>query len=265
MKAGTTSLYHYLSQHPQVLMSSTKELDFFVAEKNWRRGREWYAHQFRVRRVGVEASTSYSKYPIFSGVPDRIAALLPEVRLVYLVRHPVDRMISQYFHLVFSGREREPIERALLLNPHYVYVSRYAMQVEQYLARFPRRQLLIVRSEDLRGAREQTLRRVCDFLGIDPGSISSVAAEFHRTSEKRKYGPFLRAVRRLPVAAAAVRKLLPGPLKEAVRSAVGARRVDSGAAVIPPDLRAAVEDLVREDVLRLRRYMDGQFNGWGIA
>ena len=105
MKGGTTSLHRYLRQHPEVFMPARKELNFFLdeytgppidppEERNWSRGIAWYKHQFadvaRERAVG-EASANYSRYPTYPGVAESIAAVVPNVRLVYLVRNPIDR------------------------------------------------------------------------------------------------------------------------------------------------------------------------------
>jgi hypothetical protein len=80
MKAGTTSLYHYLKSHPQIHMSRIKELDFFVTELNWGRGLDWYSQQFSGIGTNVlaagEASTNYTKYPRYKGVPERISMTL---------------------------------------------------------------------------------------------------------------------------------------------------------------------------------------------
>src|SRR5437879_4812348 len=151
MKAGTTSLYHYLRPHPEVFMPKTKELDFFVEEMNWSRGWTWYREQFEAApahtKARGEASTAYAKAPRFRGVPVRIAATLPDVRLVYVIRNPIERIRSHYQHRVATGAEVRPLEAAVLENPIYVDYSRYAFQIEQFLEHFPREQLLVVRSE----------------------------------------------------------------------------------------------------------------------
>jgi hypothetical protein len=86
MKGGTTALYRYLQPHPEVFMPPVKALEFFVAEANWRRGAQWYRRQFAgagSNEVAVgEASNAYTKYPRFMGVPERIAAQIPDVRMV---------------------------------------------------------------------------------------------------------------------------------------------------------------------------------------
>ena len=269
MKAGTTSLYRYLCQHPQVLMPQTKELDFFVEEEKWKLGRGWYERQFQGLREDViavgEASTGYSKYPKYSGVPGRIAMLLPDVRLIYLVRHPVERMLSHYLHMALSRREPEPIERALLANPEYVNTSRYALQIEQYLKHFPRERLLVIKSEDLRDMRAETMRRIYGFLGVDSTYVPpTLSREFFRTSERRRYRPLVRAIRRTPVRAAAAR-LLPRFFKRKLRRIVTVPAVDPEKVGISLDLRHRLEELVRDDVKRLRAYMDERFDGWGIG
>jgi hypothetical protein len=77
MKSGTTSLHHYLGLHPEVHMSPTKELDFFINEKNWIRGLNWYHSQFKEKRPIVgESSPNYTKHPTFSHVPENIYTLL---------------------------------------------------------------------------------------------------------------------------------------------------------------------------------------------
>jgi hypothetical protein len=124
MKAGTTSLYHYLRHHEQVFMPKVKELDFFVEEMNWPRGIHWYTQQFAGAAAGVlasgEASTSYSKYPQHAGVPERMAATVPDVKLLYVVRDPIARIRSHYRHRVLVGAEREGLETAVLRDPRYV-------------------------------------------------------------------------------------------------------------------------------------------------
>jgi hypothetical protein len=268
MKAGTTSLHEYLSEHPQIFMSRTKEPDFFAEELNWGRGLSWYEQQFAhaenpVIAVG-ESSTAYSKHPELSGVPARIAKLLPDVRLIYLVRHPIERIRSHYQHHFIEEWEDAPIERALHKKPFYVDVSRYALQIEQYLEYFDRDRLLILDSRRLRDDRDPTLRRIYGFLGVDDGFVApSLQKEYNRTGEREEYRPAVRTIRR----AKRVRRFLslaPGPVKRVGRQLL-THRADPGGTAIPEDLRQRLEDLLREDVRRLRTYMGDDFDGWGIG
>jgi hypothetical protein len=170
-KSGTTSLFEYLRSHPQVYMPEAKELGFFVAEHNWGRGLGWYRDQFRPAGAALaigEASPAYSCHPLYAGVPARIASTLPGARLVYLVRHPVARMRSHYLHRVANGYEDRPFRRAVLETPAFIELSRYATQLERYLDYFDRAQILVVSREALLSDRRRTVRRVFEFLGVDP-------------------------------------------------------------------------------------------------
>src|SRR3712207_3099155 len=106
MKCATTSLHYYLNLHPQISMSEKKELDFFVREKHWDKGVEWYKSNFHGNgetKIYGEASPNYTLHPIFSGVPERMYSVVPEAKLIYVVRDPIDRMISHYIHEYTKG------------------------------------------------------------------------------------------------------------------------------------------------------------------
>jgi hypothetical protein len=263
MKAGTTSLYRYLRAHPQVFMPEAKELDFFVAERRWGRGRDWYEAQFAGAGGAVavgEASPIYAMYPEFAGVPDRIAELLPQVRLVYAVRHPIERMRSHYLHQVAKGREHAPIEHSLTADPRYLDTSRYAMQIERYLARFPPERLQVITAEELRDDRVAAIRRVLGFLGLDPRLLPpTLDREFHRSAEKRKRRPLTEAVLRVP-GSRTLRRVAPVSVRRLASRGVTTERV-----VIPPALDVRLRAELRDDVHRLRQYLGPAFDGWGIG
>jgi hypothetical protein len=273
MKAGTTSLYQYLRPHPEVFMSTVKELDFFIEEGNWRRGLGWYGKQFRAahpQAVAVgEASTGYTKHPHFRGVPERIAAHLPDVRLIYIVRHPIERIRSHYQHHVIKGLEKNSVDRAILKNPLYADCSRYALQVEQYLPYVPRDRLLVVTSESLRSDRTATIRRVYTFLGVAPDFVPpTLDREYYRTEERPVYPPNLRRLWRT------ARRWMPAVerFKDFANSVGGRRRrrVSGGFGpgnndgLIPEHVRSILEQQLRDDVARIKEYLPPGFDGWGL-
>lgn len=171
MKAGTTTLHRHLSAHPGVFMPAVKEPEFFVAEKTWGRGLDWYARLFASAPPGAvlgEASTSYTKPLEFHGVPRRIRSVLPDARLVYLLRHPVDRIQSMYEHMVLTGREHRPIDEAVLQDERYISPSRYAQSLRMYLEHFPREQIHVALTDDLRDDPTETVREILRFIGAGP-------------------------------------------------------------------------------------------------
>jgi hypothetical protein len=267
MKSGTTSLHRYLGSHPQIFMSRQKELNFFSDKDNWRRGPSWYERHFAdvgedVIAVG-ESSTNYSKHPEFPGVPARIANLLPAVRFVYVLRHPVERMISHYRHRLARGKEHRQMDDALLQNPIYVDASRYAMQIGRYLEFFPRERVLLLTSRDLQEDRVNTVRRIWRFLRVDDGVVPrNLDREFHRSDEKRAYRPMVGALRHAK-GVDTLALLMPRRLRRGLRSVTTAQ--GSSPQHVPDGLTERLEELVREDVGRLRSYMGESFDGWGIA
>lgn len=180
MKCGTTALHRYLGLHPGIFMSSPKELNFFFGPEaapeedggwhrgNWHRGAGWYASRFDpAAPVRGESSPGYTS-PDHPEAAERMARLLPEARLVYLVRDPVERAVSQYLHHRAEGTERRGMREALLdPGSHYLGRSRYLARLSPYLERFPRRNILVLSQEELLQRRRETLGRVFRFAGAD--------------------------------------------------------------------------------------------------
>jgi hypothetical protein len=170
MKCGTTSLHRYLRLHPEIEMSAPKELNYFVEELQWPMGEDWYRSHFDPRvAVRGESSVHYTNHPRFAGVPERIHALVPEAKLIYMVRDPIERMLSHYVHNRAGGYERLSAEKAFAGPSSYIDRSLYFMQLERYLERFPPEQILVATQEELNGNRRGTLVRVFEFLGVDAG------------------------------------------------------------------------------------------------
>lgn len=180
MKSATTALHRYLDLHPQIAMAAPKELNFFVGPAhpsrddehtwhsgNWHRGVGWYAAQFTDAPIRGEASPSYTS-PSFPEAAGRMAAVIPSARLIYLVRDPIDRALSQYAHHRRMGTERRPVDEALLdEDSQYLQRSRYHAQVLPYLERFAADSIAIVLQEDLLARRRETLASLYRFAGAD--------------------------------------------------------------------------------------------------
>ena len=209
-KAGTTALYAYLRWHPSIAGPFWKEVSFF--DRHWARGESWYRGNFpnvaraRGKHVG-EASPSYVFHPL---APQRVQEVVPEARLIVLVRNPVDRALSQYNHEVALGREPLPFEEALdaeeerlrgeqermAADPRYfsrewwshTYKSRgrYAEQLERWLAVFPREQLLVLPSDDLGSDPARAHAHVLEFLGASPQRLDSYPRVYEREYEPMK-------------------------------------------------------------------------------
>lgn len=172
MKSGTTSLHHYLSAHPEVFMCEPKEPGFFAPEMTYYpREEEWYLSLFGeagdARWVG-ESSTHYTKLPMYPGVAARVAAYAPDARLIYLMRDPVERAISHYWHNVRYRSEWRPMEEALAEEGEYHAFSDYARQLEPYLELFPRDRIRCYSFEEMVRDPTRVVREVLEWLELDP-------------------------------------------------------------------------------------------------
>jgi len=192
-KGGTTFLFDYLVQHPDVLPPLNKEIHYF--DLNYARGVTWYrarfpySYQLRGRAMTLDASPYYLAHPL---VPQRVTDLLPGAKLIVLLRNPVDRAFSHYQHEVRGGRESlsfaEAIEREserlageeerlrqepayYSYNHHrYSYMLRgvYIEQLQRWARHFPRSQLLVLQSEWLFRDPAAATEAVQGFLGLGP-------------------------------------------------------------------------------------------------
>ena len=164
MKSGTTYLNKLLAAHPAIFMCSPEEPSYFVDPKQLRklwpdtwdagfwRSEEHYLQLFQSAGEAFllgEASTNYTKLPLVPGVAERILHFNPDARFVYLMRDPVERTISHYWHMVRFHAERRPILEAVRAEPQYLDVSHYAMQLLPYLNLFGRDHVAILTYEQL--------------------------------------------------------------------------------------------------------------------
>ena len=220
-KGGTTSLFAYLTAHPQVLPPFRKEVKFFLYMYDL--GERWYRANFPLQRhlagrLTVDATPNYLFDPFFA---QRLMALNPQARLIVLLRDPVRRTLSHYFQNRARGLEPLPLAEALKAEPRrlagevermradvchspwkyhrfaYVGESLYAEQLERLWEHVPREQTLVLRSEDLFADPGATLREVERFLGLPPWEPEAYPAfkkgQYRLTAEEEAVAERLRA------------------------------------------------------------------------
>jgi hypothetical protein len=192
-KCGTSALHYYLRQHPEIAMSKPKELNFFIDTRNWDRGVGWYEeHWPEETTVRGEASPNYTAHPHFGGVPEKMHSVVPDARLVFLVRDPISRMVSQYVHNYTKRAEHRDMATTVL-DPKKTYLnrSRYMFQLEQVLPYYEPDKILVIDSGDLRDDRLPTLQRIFRFVGVDDSFDSKkYKEEKHRTADKERLNRF---------------------------------------------------------------------------
>jgi len=200
-KGGTTSLYQLLKPHPEVFLPEQKEVHYF--SKHYDQGDDWYLQHFAAAAPGQLRGEITPYYLFHAAAPERIAQLRPSMRLIALLRDPVERSLSQYFHSCRLGLEDLPLEAALAAEASrlegsevrirraggtdlhhqehsYLARSRYDIQLQRYISLFGRDRLLVLRSEDLFAQNPACLERICGFLGIRPFSDQTVVPKANR-------------------------------------------------------------------------------------
>jgi sulfotransferase family protein len=269
LKCGTTSIHHYLNLHPEIAMSRPKELNFFVESLNWDLGEDWYRGHFHAEAsVRGESSPHYTNHPRFAGVADRMGDLIPEAKLIYMVRDPFDRILSHYLHNLAGGYDTRPIEEALAsTDSSYVDRSRYFMQLQPYLERFPAERIEIVEQGELKRDREATMRRVFRFLDVDDSfTHEQFSREWERGTRKAsgKFRLMDRAVRMPGLRGMDARfDRLPEGMRWVVERIVHRPSAEAPPKPgLPPQARERLEPILREDAERLEEFTGRRFDRW---
>jgi hypothetical protein len=266
-KAGTTSLHAYLDSHPEISMATLKELRFFT-DPEYQRWLPWYRAQFAFDSPMVgESSTMYTRAPAMPGVPERIAATVPDARLIYMVRDPVARAVASYQEERFQLMDPRPIEEAFadLADPYnpYLAASRYAEQLSGYLEHFGTERILVIPLDDLEAEPDATMRRVFGFLGVGADHVVDTSRRLNQASAKYEYGGMARRLRR-GVAGRLVQRL-PDGARDRVQA--GARRLLSSPLERPElssDLEAALQEALAPDAARFRELTGLALPNWSV-
>lgn len=284
-KCGTSAVHAYLGLHPEISMSRPKELNFFVdhpvgegpfwsldpeklermtlKRRNCSKGLGWYARHFDpTAPVRGESSPSYTA-PWFPEVPAKIASALPHVKLIFMVRDPLERAMSEYLDRRAKGRERREANDALA-DPRGTYIarSRYGALLERYLHHFPAERILVLSQEDLLTHRTQTMREVYRYIGVDP-SFRSPRFQRERNRSKTRGAQLIRRLEKSPLATIGYR--LPDEVKWGIERLVTRRRQASEEnPLLEPGLRERLVEALSDDTARLRELTGDEFPEWSL-
>ena len=172
-KGGTSSLFHLLTQHPQIhpLDLKVKEVHYFDRERNYKKGELWYRAHFPLRdtinpgELVGEATPGYLFSPIAA---KRIQKDLPNAKLICLLRNPTERAISHYFMSIRHKKDLRPVMETMLDDKsQYKQRGLYLEQIKRYESCLKKKQLLILSSEEFFANPQKILKQVFEFLGVD--------------------------------------------------------------------------------------------------
>jgi len=284
-KCGTTALYEYLSQHPDVFMSPVKEPRFFALEGEPLHfggpdaevtnevsinELDTYLSLFegvRDEQAIGEASPLYLYHP---RAPQRIKHYIPNVKMIAILRDPVERAFSGYVMNVMHGREKMSFEDAVQNEPQrisenwiwgrYMDVGRYTTQLERYYRHFHREQLRIYLYEDLKTDAAGLMRDVFTYLDVDNTFTGDFSVRHNASGIPRnKWLDAIIGIRPRRYQLSKLKPLVPGGL---LRARDWLRNRNLTRTRLDPEIRAHLLPLFREDVLRLQDMIDRDLSNW---
>ena len=262
-KSGTTSLANQLAQHPQICFCRTKEPGYFNTHEDWQPHLADY-HALYTPQPGQlcgEASTMYTFLPDHLETHTRLHAYNPALKLIYIMRQPVARVISNYTHNLVRNLDTRPPAEAVFADPGYINRSRYGVQIRPYLDLFGRENVLLLLFEEYVQDQPGTLAQIADFIGVDRAGLADIdyaagnqsVGEYYlkyEGVEKFAGSNFFQSVRdRIPAAVRQpVRRLLSNKLEE---------KPD-----FSPELRREIWRWVEDDVTEIERLLGRRLDRW---
>lgn len=269
MKSGTTTLYRDLLTHPGVYLPVDKEVHALIdPDVLTDEGRAAYEKHFEAASPGQilgEASTGYSKRPTHEGVAERAKALLgPDLRVVYIIREPISRSLSQHYHTFSWGEVAGDADRVIRENNTFIDYSRYAYQLEPWLREFGRDRVRVIKFEDYVRNRESQLADLCVFLGIDPEGIEpEVDTVFNKGDNRPIHTGVLSTINRSGLYRKVLRNVIPPSFRQFLYRTVFPKAPDRP---LPPsaDTLGMMKERISQDLSRLPELLGDSAPSWDL-
>jgi len=260
MKSATSTLQDQLIQQPGIFMCDPKEPNFFSDDEQYSKGVKWYNDLFDKspeKSLLGEASTHYTKLPTYPETVNRINKDLSNTRFIYVMRHPIDRLISHYIHEWSMGNYKCDINDAIRQYPELVNYSRYAMQLEPYFNVFGRNNILPVFFDRLIKHSQSELERVCKFIGYKGVPSWKYDLKAKNVSNKRiRRFPLYNLLIESSMASSIRRKIIPKQLRKMVKAKL--RMQDRP--VINEYNTKELESLFNQDLEKLGKLLELELN-----
>lgn len=168
MKSATSTLHSQLASQPGIFMSTPKEPNYFSDDEQYQKGERWYQDLFSAAGEGDlcgESSTHYTKLPDYPHTIERMTAYLEQPKFIYVMRHPIDRLVSHYIHQWTQNVFKCDINEAIDQYEELTAYSCYVRQLTPYFERYGHENVLPVFTESLRINPQKELERVAGFIG----------------------------------------------------------------------------------------------------
>lgn len=222
MKSATSTLHEQLALQPGFFMSTPKEPNFFSDDDIYKLGLNWYSDLFAEARRGDicgEASTHYTKLPDYPQTIERMKSYLPSLKLIYVIRHPIERLVSHYIHQWSQNVIRTDINQAIDEFDELINYSRYSMQLVPFIEAYGAENIHIAFSEAFRVRPQYELEKVAQFLNYsNPVIWYENLPEQNVSSQRIRRFKGYNFVVDHPLLAWLRRNLIPQSLRDAVKN-----------------------------------------------
>lgn len=221
MKAATSSLHAQLGAQDGIFTTSPKEIYFFSDDPVYERGLDWYGEHFAAAEPGDlcgESSTHYAKHPTYPNTIPRIQQHVPDVRLIYMMRHPIDRLVSAYSHMWLANEVKVPFDEALAgAVPELIGYSSYTKQLKPFFEAFGASRVQPVFFDRMHAEPDETLRAVATHIGFHgPVAWDDNLGAHNVSSERLKHTGARSLMKRVP-GYDRLRNLVPESAKDKAR------------------------------------------------
>jgi len=254
-KCATTSLFDVMTRAPRIVGASPKEPHYFSTCEDWRDGLDDYHRIYAAQddALRLEASTTYTFFPHRKrGLWHDLHAYNPTLRLIYVVRKPVDRIMSHYKHVVRRGYFSGTLEKFALNKPQALSISRYYTQIRPFIERFGREQVLLLQYEDVISGRAN--RKVAEFVGLDPDALGSEPALSNESGAVRH--------RRFSEDRPAWKLLSAASPKTAERISRRLTRSPPASPDLSPELQGAINHMLEPDIRAFEKLSGFDLGHW---
>lgn len=221
MKCATSTLHSQLALQPGIFMSTPKEPNFFSDDEQFARGYGWYASLFESAGpddIGGESSTHYTKLPTYPDTVSRIGQVLENTKFIYVMRHPIDRLISHYMHEWSQKVISCDIEKAIERYPELIEYGCYHRQLKPYFDKFGVDAVLPVFFDSLSLNPQTNLERICQFIGYDQKPVWKEIPAENISDERIRTFPFYDLLVDTDLATKLRRSFIPKSLRNKVKT-----------------------------------------------
>ena len=259
MKCATSTLHEQLACQSGFFMSDPKEIYFFSDDPVYANGIEWYAEHFQGvandTLVG-ESSTHYTKLPTYPKTVERIAEHLESPKFIYVMRHPIERLVSQYIHHWTMREVSRSLHSEIWQGDKLIPYSQYCMQLQPYFEQFGPENVLPVFSARLKSHPQEELERVCRFLGYQGSVAWQSNADGQNSSSQRMRTSWWRDRLAYAPGISQIRKRLPQGLRDRVKSAWTMKRRP----VLSEQDKTALTEIFDKDLAQLGHWLGLELN-----